>query len=91
MHPDGIISAIFVGLIIGALGRLIVPGRQAIGMIATIIIGLAAAFLGGYIGYKAGFSFGATLIIQLALSAVGVGIVGGGMRGGSRGNRRVRR
>ncbi len=90
MHPDGIISAILVGLIIGGLGRLIVPGRQAIGVLATIVIGLAAAFLGAYLGDRAGWSFGPTLVVQLALAAVGVGLVGGGIRGGS-GSRRLRR
>lgn len=87
MHPSGIFSAIVVGLVLGALGRLIVPGRQAIGVLATLVIGLAAAFLGGYLGYRANFSFGVTLIIQLALAAVGVGAVGGGLRGTRRGRR----
>ena len=46
MTISGIISAIIIGLIIGALGRLVVPGRQSIPIWLTIIIGIVAAFVG---------------------------------------------
>ena len=46
MTVTGIISAIIVGLIIGALGRLVLPGRQAIPIWLTILIGIAAAIVG---------------------------------------------
>jgi uncharacterized membrane protein YeaQ/YmgE (transglycosylase-associated protein family) len=90
MHADGIFSAIVVGLVLGALGRLIVPGRQAIGVVATLLVGLAAGFLGGWIGDKADWSFLVTLIVQVVLAAVFVGFVAGGMRGGSSNRRRIR-
>jgi hypothetical protein len=35
------------GLIIGALGRLVLPGRQEIGLLATALVGIAASLLGG--------------------------------------------
>jgi uncharacterized membrane protein YeaQ/YmgE (transglycosylase-associated protein family) len=38
---------ILAGLVIGALARLIVPGRQAMGVLATIIVGVVAAVVGG--------------------------------------------
>lgn len=38
---------IIAGLVIGALARLIVPGRQRMGVIVTIIIGVVAAVVGG--------------------------------------------
>jgi uncharacterized membrane protein YeaQ/YmgE (transglycosylase-associated protein family) len=38
---------ILAGLIIGALARLIVPGRQRMGILMTIIIGIVAAVIGG--------------------------------------------
>ncbi len=38
-----------IGLVIGALGRLVIPGRQAIGWLATIGAGVAGALLGGII------------------------------------------
>jgi uncharacterized membrane protein YeaQ/YmgE (transglycosylase-associated protein family) len=46
VHVSGIISAIIIGLIIGAPGRLVVPGRQDIPIWLTLIIGVVAAFLG---------------------------------------------
>jgi uncharacterized membrane protein YeaQ/YmgE (transglycosylase-associated protein family) len=82
MHVSGILSAIVVGLVIGYLGRLVVPGRQAIGVLATLLIGLAAAFLGGWIGNQAGWGFGPLLVVEVVLAAVGVALVGGGIRSG---------
>jgi uncharacterized membrane protein YeaQ/YmgE (transglycosylase-associated protein family) len=45
-----IIWWIIVGLIIGALARLLVPGKDPMGWIATIVLGVAGSFLGGFIG-----------------------------------------
>ena len=45
-----IIGLALSGLIIGALGRLAVPGRQAMGCFMTILVGLAGSFLGGLVG-----------------------------------------
>jgi uncharacterized membrane protein YeaQ/YmgE (transglycosylase-associated protein family) len=42
-----ILVYILAGLIIGALARLIVPGRQRMGILLTIIIGIVAAVIGG--------------------------------------------
>jgi uncharacterized membrane protein YeaQ/YmgE (transglycosylase-associated protein family) len=42
-----IIVYLIVGLIIGAIARLLMPGKQDIGMVATIIIGVVAAIIGG--------------------------------------------
>ncbi|WP_037675245.1 GlsB/YeaQ/YmgE family stress response membrane protein, partial [Streptomyces afghaniensis] len=39
MEIDGIISAIVIGIVIGVLGRLVVPGRQRIGILWTILVG----------------------------------------------------
>ena len=46
----GILYWILLGLIVGALARLIVPGKQPGGIIVTIILGIVGAFLGGWIG-----------------------------------------
>jgi len=46
-----IISLIVVGLIAGALARLLVPGRQDIGIAATILLGIVGSFIGGFLGY----------------------------------------
>jgi uncharacterized membrane protein YeaQ/YmgE (transglycosylase-associated protein family) len=46
-----IIAWIAIGLIAGALGKLIMPGRDPGGIIVTILIGMAGAFVGGFIMY----------------------------------------
>ena len=45
-----LISLVVVGLVLGALGRLIVPGPNRIGLWATLAVGLGGAILGGLIG-----------------------------------------
>jgi uncharacterized membrane protein YeaQ/YmgE (transglycosylase-associated protein family) len=77
MEISGIISAIVIGLVIGVLGRLVVPGRQHIGILWTIVVGIAAALLGSAIA--AGFGVADTKgpdwiewFLQIALAAVGV-------------------
>jgi len=85
----GIITALIVGLIIGALGRLVVPGRQSIPIWLTMLIGVGAALLGTVIARSMGLAdtsgFDWTeLLIQVILAAVGVALVVGiGGRGRS--------
>jgi uncharacterized membrane protein YeaQ/YmgE (transglycosylase-associated protein family) len=45
----GIISWIVVGLIAGALGKLVMPGDDPGGFIVTILIGMAGALVGGFV------------------------------------------
>jgi uncharacterized membrane protein YeaQ/YmgE (transglycosylase-associated protein family) len=85
MTISGIISAIIIGLIIGALGRLVVPGRQAIPIWLTIVIGIVAAFIGTLLAAAFGVANTAgidwiELILQVALAAVGVSLVAGSYR-----------
>jgi uncharacterized membrane protein YeaQ/YmgE (transglycosylase-associated protein family) len=47
--PSVIIVWLVIGLVIGALARLLVPGRQHIGIIMTILIGIVAALVGGFV------------------------------------------
>jgi uncharacterized membrane protein YeaQ/YmgE (transglycosylase-associated protein family) len=44
-----IIILIVVGLIAGLLARLLVPGRDQIGILGTILLGIAGSFVGGFI------------------------------------------
>ena len=46
-----IVSIIVIGLIAGALARLVVPGRQDISILMTIVLGIIGSFLGGFLGY----------------------------------------
>jgi uncharacterized membrane protein YeaQ/YmgE (transglycosylase-associated protein family) len=46
-----IISLLIVGLIAGALARLVVPGKQHLSILATIVLGIVGSFVGGFLGY----------------------------------------
>jgi uncharacterized membrane protein YeaQ/YmgE (transglycosylase-associated protein family) len=70
MQASGIISAIVIGLVVGALGRLIVPGRQTIGILLTIVLGLVGTFVGGFIAYQFTNAFLPVLIVQVVVAAV---------------------
>ncbi|MHC3473076.1 GlsB/YeaQ/YmgE family stress response membrane protein [Streptomyces sp. 7R007] len=77
MEISGVISAIVIGIVIGVLGRLVVPGRQRIGILWTIVIGIVAAFIGT--GIASGLGVADTKgvdwiewLIQIALAALGV-------------------
>jgi uncharacterized membrane protein YeaQ/YmgE (transglycosylase-associated protein family) len=45
-----IISIIVIGLIAGALARLIVPGRQSMSIGMTLLLGIVGSFVGGFLG-----------------------------------------
>lgn len=51
----GILSWILFGLIAGVIAKLLMPGRDPGGCIITIVIGIAGALLGGYLGTLLGF------------------------------------
>ncbi|AYL40046.1 GlsB/YeaQ/YmgE family stress response membrane protein [Streptomyces fungicidicus] len=77
MEIDGIISAIVIGIVIGVLGRLVVPGRQRIGILWTILVGIVAALIGSAIASAAGVADTNGVdwvewLIQIGLAAVGV-------------------
>jgi uncharacterized membrane protein YeaQ/YmgE (transglycosylase-associated protein family) len=46
-----IISLIVIGLIAGAVARLLVPGKQNLSIPMTIVIGIIGSFVGGFLGY----------------------------------------
>ncbi|PZG00675.1 GlsB/YeaQ/YmgE family stress response membrane protein [Micromonospora deserti] len=78
----GIITALIVGLIVGLLGRLAVPGRQDMPMWLHMLIGVGAALLGTVIARASGFAEAAgvdwrELLLQVVLAAVAVALVVG--------------
>jgi len=82
MTIGGVISALIVGLIIGALGRLVVPGKQNIPVWLTIVIGIVAALVGTAIARVFGWADTSgidwlEILIQVILAAVGVSAVSG--------------
>ena len=77
-----LIAALFIGVFIGGLARLVLPGRQKISIVATWMIGFVAALLGGMVAQI--FGFGDTagvdwikLAVQVAIAAVMVGVYSG--------------
>jgi uncharacterized membrane protein YeaQ/YmgE (transglycosylase-associated protein family) len=51
----GILGWILFGLIAGVIAKLVMPGRDPGGIIVTILLGIAGALLGGFIGQALGF------------------------------------
>jgi uncharacterized membrane protein YeaQ/YmgE (transglycosylase-associated protein family) len=78
MTVGSILSAIIIGAIIGALGRLVVPGRQPIPIWLTIVVGIVAALIGTFIVGPLRNTSGidwVELLVQVLLAAVGVILV----------------
>jgi uncharacterized membrane protein YeaQ/YmgE (transglycosylase-associated protein family) len=51
----GILSWIVFGLVVGVIAKLLMPGRDPGGFIVTILLGIAGALIGGFIGRAMGF------------------------------------
>ena len=49
-----IIGWIFFGLVVGVIGKLLMPGRDPGGFVVTILLGIAGALLGGFVGRMLG-------------------------------------
>ncbi|MEV4457371.1 GlsB/YeaQ/YmgE family stress response membrane protein [Microbispora sp. NPDC049633] len=86
MTIESILGAIVIGAVIGALGRLFLPGRQPIGWLLTIVVGIVAALIGTVIAQVMGVATTdgidwIELVMQVVLAVVGVGIVAGLKRG----------
>ena len=89
MTISSILGAIIIGLLIGALARAILPGRQNIPIWLTIVVGIVAAFLGTALARAIGIPTETNgvdwmeLLVQLIVAVVGVGLVSGafGRRG----------
>jgi uncharacterized membrane protein YeaQ/YmgE (transglycosylase-associated protein family) len=82
MHVTGIVMAIIIGLVIGVLGRLVVPGRQSIPIWLTILIGIVAALIGTAIAGALDVSDTKgidwiEILIQVVVAGVGVSIAAG--------------
>ena len=77
MEITGIISAVLIGLVVGGLGRLVVPGRQNISMLLTIFVGVVAAFLGTAAATVLGVAD--TPGIDWIELAMQIGLAGGGV------------
>jgi len=83
MTITGILTAIVIGLIIGALGRLVLPGKQRIPIWLTILVGIVAAFVGTALARALGIPTETSgidwmeLLVQVLVAALGVALVSG--------------
>ncbi len=82
----GIVWTIVLGFVVGLVAKLIHPGRENMGFIITVLLGIAGSFLAGIVGqtfgwYRAGEGAGfiASVIVAILLL-----VVYGKLRGGSR-------
>lgn len=79
MTVTGILTAIIVGAVIGMLGRLVLPGRQPIGVLLTVGVGIVAAIVGTLLAQEVGVATTdgvdwIELAFQVILAAAGVGV-----------------
>ena len=79
-----------IGLIVGALAKLVMPGRDPGGIIVTMLLGLAGSVVAGVLGRAVGWyregqpaSFIASIIGAVILLAIYRAVVGRGAGGGS--------
>ena len=82
-----IIAWLLIGLVVGGLGRLLVPGRNRIGLLLTILIGIVGSVAGGAVtrAMAGGGHDLLSFLVSLVIAAVLVGLIGGTRRtGGSR-------
>ena len=50
----GTLTSIFLGLLVGALAKWIMPGKDPGGLFVTMVLGIAGAMIGGFIGTQLG-------------------------------------
>ncbi|MGV0717943.1 GlsB/YeaQ/YmgE family stress response membrane protein [Mycolicibacterium sp. XJ662] len=81
MTITGVITAILIGIVVGVLGRLLVPGRQPIGFLVTILVGIVAALIGTALARALGIPTATSgidwleLLVQVVVAAIGVALV----------------
>ena len=70
------------GLIIGALGRLVLPGRQEISLLATALVGIGASLLGGILANLFDVGWLVQFLVAVALAAIGIMLFASSERAG---------
>lgn len=81
MTITGIVTAILIGIVVGVLGRLALPGKQPIGMLLTILVGIVSAFIGTALARAIGIPTVTggvdwlELLVQVVVAAAGVALL----------------
>ena len=73
---------IIIGAVIGALARLFIPGRNPIGILMTILVGIVGAIIGGVISNALGAGRLLAFIFALIIAVAGVALLTRFQRGG---------
>jgi uncharacterized membrane protein YeaQ/YmgE (transglycosylase-associated protein family) len=69
------------GLVIGALGRLVLPGRHDISLLATALVGVGASLLGGILADLFDVGWFIQLLVAIGLAAIGITLFASSERG----------
>jgi uncharacterized membrane protein YeaQ/YmgE (transglycosylase-associated protein family) len=69
------------GLIVGGLGRLVLPGRHEVGLLATALVGIAASLLGGILADLFDAGWLVRFLVAVALAAIGITLLSSTERG----------
>lgn len=81
MTVTGIFTAILIGIVVGVLGRLLLPGKQPIGMLLTILVGIVSALVGTALARAVGIPTATggvdwlELLVQVLVAAAGVALL----------------
>ncbi len=67
-----LIWLVLTGIVVGALGRLVLPGRQDISLLATALVGIAASLAGGILADLFDVGWIIQSLVAVALAAVGI-------------------
>jgi uncharacterized membrane protein YeaQ/YmgE (transglycosylase-associated protein family) len=80
---------IVIGAVIGALARLLIPGRNPMGILLTILVGIAGAVIGGMVANAVGVGNILAFVFSVIIAAIVVALISGGGRWGGYRRRRV--
>jgi len=68
-----VLGLLVSGLVVGALGRIVIPGPNPMGLAATLLVGLGGSFMGGFVGW---FAFGeSSPFLGFILSVAGAAFI----------------
>ena len=70
MTLGDVVAILLTGLVVGALGRLAVPGRDPMPLWLTVLIGIAGSMVGGVIAVAIGFGLGGVFVLSVLVATV---------------------
>ncbi len=70
MTLGDVVAILLTGLIVGALGRLAVPGKDPMPLWLTVLIGIAGSIVGGVIAVAIGFGLGGVFVLSVLVATL---------------------